>query len=255
MEEPLTGSQLFQLGKNYYIIRNYGKAKTYLVEAVMKGSSRAARLLMDLGKFLYSRHEPGDYSLAEECFQVLADRGSAEGCLYLGRMCRSGYGRKRDVRAAFDYFDEAYQLGSGEAAFEAGLLILPDAWAYDEAKEAAIGWFKAAAEDGVVRANTEIGLLLSDNVPEHNAEALTWFVKGIHGGDTDAMVYASDLYFIGIGVPRNEKIAVALLVQAAREGNKKANSILGDMYAAGEHVDKNKERACEYYRRAKERDE
>lgn len=254
MTDPLTAAQLYQLGRNYYLIRNYSQAAEYLTEAVIKGSSGAARLLMDMGKLLYRRGAAGDYTLAERCFQPLADRGSGESCLYLGRMCAAGLGRKKDVRAAFDYFDEAYQLGCGEGAFEAGRLILPDAWVYEEARQAAIGWFKAAADDGIIRANTEIGLLLCDNIPEHNAEALTWFVKGIHGGDTDAMVYASDLYLGGMGVPKNEKIAVNLLVQAARGGNKKANTILGDMYASGDYVEKNKTRAIEYYKRAKDCD-
>lgn len=255
MEETLTAAQLYRLGKNYYMIRNYRKALEYLIDAVIKGSSGAARLLMELGKFCYHRHEEGDYGVAERCFQTLADRGSGESCLYLGRMCRNGLGRKKDVRAAFDYFDEAYQLGCGEGAFEAGSLILPDAWVYEEAKQAAIGWFKAAAEDGIVRANTEIGLLLCDSIPEHNAEALTWFVKGIQGGDTDAMVYASDLYMSGVGVPKNEKIALSLLVEAAKNGNRKANAILGDMYAAGNHVEKDHERAAAYYRCAKNGDQ
>lgn len=250
MGEPMTAAKLCQMGKNYCAIRNYEKGKDYLIQAVIKGSSAAARALLDLGKQFYRAGGKANYQKAEDCFQVLADRGSAESCLYLGRMYRNGLGVAPDVQVAFNYFAESYELGSAQGAYEAGLLIVPEAFVSDDAKSAAIEWFKVAEEEGIVRACTEIGLLLCDNLPEHNKEALAWFLKGVRGGDTDAMIYASDLYLSGMGTPKNVTIALALLKRAADEGNPKANTILGDFYAAGNYVERNLAVAHAFYKRA-----
>lgn len=243
----MSAASLYRLGKNYYAIHNYEEAKKCLTQAVIKGNSSAGRLLFDVGKYFYDEKK---YRLAEQCFKVLADRGSAKSCLYLGIMYRDGRDQRVDLRKAFDYFNEAYMLGDVDGAFLAGLLILRDAYDYDEAKEAAIEWLTIAADGGIAEAARHIGLLLCDNVPEHNVEALQWFLKAIKGGDVCSMVYAADLYLDGVGISQNEKIALALLHRAADLGDYKANTILGDMYASGTYVDKNKALAKKYYDRA-----
>lgn len=247
VEENISAVRLYRLGRNYYAIHNYEKAQDWLTEAVIRGNSSAGQLLFEVG-MLFFQHQ--DYERAAKCFKVLADRGSAKSCLHLGFIYRDGRGRQRDVRKAFDYFNEAYQLGEVKGAFFAGLMILPDAYRYEEAKEAAIEWLSIAADGGIAEAGRYIGLLLCDNVPEHNVEALQWFLKAIKGGDVRSMVYASDLYLGGVGVRRNEKIAVALLHRAAELGDSKANMILGDMYASGTYVEKNRTLARKYYDQA-----
>lgn len=66
------------------------------------------------------------------------------------------------------------------------------------------------------------------------------------------MVYASDLYLSGVGVARNEKIALTLLYQAADRGDCKASMILGDLYASGTYVQRDSTLAKQYYARARQ---
>lgn len=245
VEEP--AARLYRLGKNYFAIHNYEAAQDFLSEAVIEGSTAAARLLLQVAH-LFFRHR--EYARAEDAFQVLADRGSGESCLYLGILCRDGLGRRRDLAQAFHYFNEAYQLGDMRGAMEAGLLVEKEAHFSEEAKQAAIEWLAIASESGLNEANRHIGLLLLDNVPAHHAEAMQWFLKGARGGDARCMVYASDLYRNGSGVPRNEGLAFSLLRRAADMGDMKACSILGDWYASGTYVEKDQKIARMYYRRA-----
>lgn len=254
MEEHRAADRLYRLGRDYLAIRNYDKAGRYLSDAVIRGSRRAARLLFSLGVQSFRQRTRDGYARAEDCFQVLADRGSAENCLYLGFMCRDGCGRRHDVRAAFDYFNEAYQLGDVRGAFQAGMLILRDARRYEEAQAAAMEWLSIAADGGIAEANRHIGLLLCDNVAEHHAKALQWFFRGIRGGDVRSRVYAADLYLSGLGVPKNERAALELLRQAAEAGDCKANAILGDFYATGTHVARDRELARIYYERAERKE-
>lgn len=247
-----TAAHLFLLGKNYYAIRNYAAAKEYLLRAVGKGSSGAARLLLELGRrFLADEN----FREAEECFQALADRGSAEGCLYLGKMARNGLGVERDIQMAFDYFTEAYRLGMSAGAFEAGKLMLPEAFAVPRVREIAIEWFKEAAADGITEAYTEIGVLLCDGLPVHHREALEWFLRGVRQGDCDAMIYAADIYLSGIGVEQNVRLALFLLNKASEGGSGKANRILAALYREGRYVEKNPEISRMYERKGKETSE
>lgn len=249
MEEAMTAARLYRLGRGYYKIRNYERAQSYLMEAVIRGSSSAVRLLYHIGYLFFCCKE---YDRAEDCFQILADRGDARSCFYLGLMCRNGLGRRPDVARAFDYFSEAYQRGEPRGALQAGLLIARDAFRYEEAREAAIEWLTIAEEEGIPEAGRHIGLLLCDNLPEHNAEALKWFLKAAGKGDARSMVYASDLYLSGVGVARNEKIALTLLYQAADRGDCKASMILGDLYASGTYVQRDSTLAKQYYARARQ---
>lgn len=252
MADVKSASDLYRMGCNYYAIRNYRKAQEYLIHAVIRGSSQAARRLYQLGCLLLQRQAGDDLHCAEVCFQTLADRGDAESCLQLGLMCKHGRGRRKDLPAAFGYFDEAWQLGNPRGAYEAGMLILPEAWRDPEAKAAAVEWFKVAAEEGITESYRQLGFLFLDHTPEHDREALQWFLRGAEAGDTDDMVYASDLCFNGAGGARNVLLGVALLRRAADRGNQKANSILGDFYGSGKYVERNEYLADQYYTRAQE---
>ena len=84
MEEAMTAARLYRLGRGYYKIRNYERAQSYLMEAVIRGSSSAVRLLYHIGYLFFCCKE---YDRAEDCFQILADRGDARSCFYLGLMC------------------------------------------------------------------------------------------------------------------------------------------------------------------------
>lgn len=248
--DEYSAAQLYRLGRGYLSLRNYDAAQRYLSEAVIRGSTGASRLLFSLAMHFWKQRTRDSYARAEDCLQLLADRGSAESCLYLGMMCRDGRGRRADVQAAFDYFNEAYQLGDVRGAFFAGLLISREAWRDEEARDAAIEWLSIAADGGIPEASRHIGLLLCDNVAAHHAKALQWFLRGMRDGDARCGVYAADLYLSGLGVAKNETAALALLRQAADAGDSKANAILGDFYETGTHVKRDLALARTYYERA-----
>jgi uncharacterized protein len=251
LQETTSVAQLFNMGKNYLAIRNYEKAQEYLTAAVLKGSSKAARELMHLAQCFYEERNPA----AEVCFQTLAGRGSAEACLYLGRMCLRAVGREKNYDEAFSWFDQGYTLGSAEAAYEAGMMILPDIFRDETAKACATDWFHAAAEGGFVPAYTQLGLICCAQGDEQLKEALDYFLAGTEGGDTDSMVYAAQMYLDGAGTSKNVTLGLSLLQRAADAGNAKACRAFGDLYERGAHVDKDKEKAAGYYKLAEKYDD
>lgn len=102
MADVKSASDLYRMGCNYYAIRNYRKAQEYLIHAVIRGSSQAARRLYQLGCLLLQRQAGDDLHCAELCFQTLADRGDAESCLQLGLMCKHGRGGAKTCRRHSD---------------------------------------------------------------------------------------------------------------------------------------------------------
>lgn len=243
LQETTSVAQLYNMGKNYLAIRNYEKAQEYLTAAVLKGSSKAARDLMRLAQHFYEERNPA----AEACLQTLAGRGSAEACLYLGRMCLKAIGRARDYDEAFSWFDQGYTLGSAEAAYEAGMMILPDIYRDETAKACAIDWFHAAAEGGFVPAYTQLGLISCMRGAEYRKEALDYFLAGAEGGDADSMAYAAQMYLDGSGTAKNVPQGLALLQRAADAGNAKACRVLGYLCAEGIYLEKDMEKSKEYY--------
>ncbi len=251
MPETTSVAQLFTMGKNYFAIRNYEKAQEYLTAAVLKGSSKAARELMRLAQYFYEERNPA----AEACLQTLAGRGSAEACLYLGRMCLKAIGRKQNYDEAFSWFDQGYTLGSAEAAYEAGMMILPDIYRDETAKACAIDWFRAAADGGFVPALTQLGLICCTHGTGQLQEALEYFTAGAEGGDTDAMVYAAQMYLDGSGTAKNPTLGLSLLQRAVDAGSPRACRFLSLLYEQGAQVEKDTKKAKEYLNLAEKYDE
>ena len=242
MEEAQTAQELYNMGKNYLSIRNYEKAEEYLTKAVVKGSGKAGRDLMWLGQYYLEQKD----AEALACFRTLANHGSVEANLLLGEIYRDGQIVRTSIDLAFGSFCEAYRLGSGRGAYEAGMLIWRDVYRDDVARECAKEWFQAAVDDGYNPAYTQMGLLFSDGRPTNLKEAYEWFRKGMEKGNTDCMVYLAGMHVTGHGTSKDIKKGISLMERAAKEGSVKANTILGELYANGVFVSRNAKKASEY---------
>lgn len=256
MKEQSTAAQIYQMGKNYFQIRNYDKAKEYLIQAVMKGSSGAASLLYRLGREYMARKTEKDYRKSEECFQVLADRGDSRACLALGELCEEGLGREVDIESAFSYYAEAYRMGEAMGAYRAGTLLIPGGAHSEDIRKTAEEWLLEAADAGIGKAYTKLGWLYREDKPvnsDDNRRALSWFLKGVDAGDPEAMRAAGDFFFDGVAVGRDRKMGLYLFEKAASMGDARAELRLGDLYSDGNGVKRNVDKALEYYAKASEK--
>ena len=253
MKEEL---EWIHLGESYVKIRNYDKAFEYLSRAVMSGKSRGATPLYQLGLHFLSEKE---YKKAEQCFQILADRGHGDSCMELGKMCEEGLGRKKDPEAAFGYYGEGFQCGNTLCAYRAGLLMMSDAMQYEEVRDIAMSWYQEAIKGGVWQAYTQMGNLYNEEIdfykktPRNNKIALSWYLRGAMHGVGSSMKAAADLFQKGKGIKQDAKRAVLLYQQAADAGEMSACAALGLMYEFGEGVRKNRKEALRWYERGREK--
>ena len=152
-------------------------------------------------------------------------------------------------------------------------------------------WIRAAAEMGLVEAQTIFGQMLLDGVgvPQDQAEGLAWFKRaanadhvmainmigrcyengwGVAPDDTVAAYwfrlaadrgldwgmynYAHMLKSGRGGVAQNRAAALALYEQAAQAGHVKSIGVVGRFYEAGDVVEQDLERAFDCYQRCAE---
>jgi hypothetical protein len=123
--------------------------------------------------------------------------------------------QKGDYRGAFAQAIEPAIRGDAHAqfligeAYRLGRSVDPD---FPQAEL----WYGRAARQGDVGAATELGLLLAGQ--NLNAAALPWLTMAAQHGEPHALCSLAALYFNGDGVPRDEPLAYALMVRAARAG-------------------------------------
>lgn len=248
----MANEELLQLGESYFKIRNYDKAMEYLSKAVMQGKSQAAKPLYELAQHFLKKKE---YKKAEKGFQILADRGHADSCFELGKMCENGLGRRKDAEAAFGYYGEGFRLGNYQAAYRAGLLMMSDALQFEEVRDIAMSWFQEAINGGVYEAYACIGDLYSEHsgfseeTSRDDKIALSWYLRGAMQGDGRSLEEAALFFLLGDGTKQDINRAVTMLEQAFDAGRISACRQLGLLYEKGKFVHKNCKKALLWYQK------
>ena len=116
-------------------------------------------------------------------------------------------------------------------------------------RETAFGYFKKAAEQGHVKAQSKLGecYFRGWGVMQNLQEAVSWYRKAAERGDADAQCELGKCYLRGRGVEKNEKIAINWYSRAAEQGNAKALFKLGECYFNGKSVPKDTQKALGWY--------
>ncbi len=121
--------------------------------------------------------------------------------------------------------------------------------------DAAVTWYQKAAEQGNLRAQTNLGLLYikgrGPGASQDYAGAFKWLQKPAEQGDARAQGGLGYIYKIGAyNVPQNYAEALKWLSKGADQGDTFAQIHLGDMYYQGEGVAKDLEQAAHYIEKA-----
>ena len=112
--------------------------------------------------------------------------------------------------------------------------------------------WRPLAEQGSISAQTRLGIMyeLGLGVSKNNKIALKWYALAAAQGYADAQYYLGMMYQEGQGVSQNYKIAVQWYTLAAEQGNVDAQTSLGMMYELGQGVSQNHKIAARWYTRA-----
>ena len=110
----------------------------------------------------YQAFDKGDYETAYAGFYTLAKEEDLAALNYLGVMHYLGYGRKRDVQAARQWFEIAANKGFAGAQFNLGNMYANGEGVQQDFTKAYM-WFYVANEFGHEQAKKRMSLLLMDH--------------------------------------------------------------------------------------------
>ena len=193
------------------------------------------------------------------------EAGSADAAYRLGWMYAVGIGTERDGHRAAVWLHRAEQRQSGDAAFmlavlyssgmgvakneeRARSLFLKAALAGNPKAQTRMGhyyaeegeqqdlreahrWYKAAAAQGRVIAQVELGLMYRDGrgVPKSAEEAFRWFLRAAEAGEPYAQLLVATAYRKGNGVGADEDAAIRWALRGALQGDASCQYLLGGL--------------------------
>jgi len=123
-----------------------------------------------------------------------------------------------------------------------------------DASAVSIEALRARAERGDAEAQFMLGerYFLGKGVPQNEKEAAKWYHLAAEQGHAQAQYELGVMYDNGQGVPQNDKEATKWFRLAAEQGIAEAQYNLGVMYELGEGVPQNYKEAAKWYRPAAE---
>ena len=155
------------------------------------------------------------FELAKLWFEFAAKRRNLDAINNLGVLYTDGLGVEKDLKKAFEYFNQA-----------------------------------AAENDPVALDNLGNTYLLGLGIEKDYAKALELFSKSAEKGCVNALADLGFMYSQGFGVKQDYKKAVEFFRKAADKGNAFGITALGDMYARGTGVPQDFRKAIKLFRQA-----
>jgi TPR repeat protein len=134
-------------------------------------------------------YEAGDHKAALDAWLPLAERGDVAAMRNVGHLYRWGQGVEKDVPQAMQWYRKAAETGFARAqANLAAIYLQGDEGVpidYPEARK----WFEAAAKQGHAVAQYNLGLMyeLGLGVEKNDAVALGWYNNAAKAGQPDAL--------------------------------------------------------------------
>lgn len=176
----------------------------------------------------------------------------AESVFQQGRAFLSGQGVTKDPKMAFDLMKKAAELDHPEAIGGLGYFYA-NGVAVEKDEVEAVKWFRAGAEKGGSKAQYNFARMLLDGKGvEHNpATGQEWLRKSADQGLADALFTLGNIYYFGeFGETKDFERAFPLLLQAAEKGYIDAQNMVGVMFSEGLGVERDENVAMQWYRKA-----
>ncbi|MHB9147353.1 MAG: hypothetical protein ACYC2U_02825 [Candidatus Amoebophilus sp.] len=204
------------------------------------------------------KREDENFSLKEvvKLYQEAAKQGHAEAAYELGQAYETELGEvKQNYGKARKWYQVSAQGGNAKARYSLGR-IYQNGWGLRRKDEVQASiWYKAAAKQGHREAQFELGRMYENGlgIGKDPKKARKWYEMAADQKHVEAQFNLGEMYRQGLGVNiKDEARAVELYGDAANQGHGDANIQLGWMYDHGKGVEKNPDKALEYYRKAAE---
>jgi uncharacterized protein len=221
------------------------QAVSWYTKAAQHGSKDAATNLA----LMYANGDgiQKDAAKAATWFRNAAEAGDATAQLNLAALYHRGEGVPQDDTQAALWLSKAADQGLRPAMLElAGWNLRPE---HGGNVDAAIGWYKKAADQGDASAQVALGDIFAD--PKLGrldySQAVDWYRKAADQGQSAGEFGLGTRYLLGQGVPQDLDEARRWLTPAANLGHPYAQLSLAKMLQAGEGGPADAAAAAKYY--------
>ncbi len=221
------------------------QAISWYTKAAQHGSSDAAT---DLA-LLYSTGDgvPKDVAKAATWFRNAAQAGDATAQLNLAALYHRGEGLPKDDAQAVYWLTKAADQGLLPAIIELAYWNLQPEHGVNV--DAAIAWYKKAADQGEASAQAILGDIFVEQKFGRldYTQAVNWYRKAADQGQATGQFGLGARYLLGQGVPQDLEEARRWLTPAANQGHPYAEFLLATMLQAGQGGPADAATAQKYY--------
>ncbi len=221
------------------------QAISWYTKAAQRGSIDAATNLA----LMYSTGDgiPKDAAKAATWFRKAAEAGDATAQLNLAALYHRGEGGPQDDAQSVLWLTKAADQGLLPAILELARWDLQPE--HGGNVDAAIVWYKKAADQGDASAQIALGDIFAEEKFGHvdYPQAINWYKKAANQGRAAGQFGLGARYLLGQGVPQNLEEARRWLTPAANQGHPYAQFLLATMFEAGQGGPVDVTAAAKYY--------
>ncbi len=234
----------YYLGQYYgagnCVLKDLGKAKSYLQKAADNGDEYAMSDLADIYR------EENNASVSFYWRKRAVAAGYENDAMCLAKMYYEGEGTARNYQEAYKMFQELTKrsLFSSEANAYLGLMC-ENGWGVSKNEERALEHYKEGSSIPWVKEAYD-RLFQKLDGERRDLEIKQNFERA-NAGEPWAQYFIGWCYYNGYRMEKNYRMALYFLEKAARGGVGKAMALLGDMYYNGEGVEADRSKAKAYY--------
>jgi TPR repeat protein len=154
--------------------------------------------------------------------------------LKLGFLYQYGFGVKKCIKLAMDYYTEAAEQGSKDAQYHLGYLY-EDNPNIKFNYRLAFRWHRSSATSGNVAAQNALGYFYEKGLTTelYGEGAIYWYTKAANAGNSAAQLTLGKLYRKGEGIDSNMSEAIKWYTLAANQGSSAAQNCLNQLYRNG----------------------
>ena len=181
--------------------------------------------------------DPVGYRRAIARIQKLAEEGHAGALFHMGKMSALGIALEQDLGAAADWYRRAAALGDIRAHSNLGWMH-QSGMGVAEDKAEAFRLLSVGAENGVLSAKAAVGVMLlnGEGCKSDTTRGLQLLEQSFDAGYSNAANHISDAYLAGQVLPLDVERGHAWLARAAEERNdRRSQAILGHYLVTGSH--------------------
>lgn len=238
---------LFQKGQEAYWKKDYETAFSYYCQAAAEGD--IAGIYAMATAYRWGHGVETDVEKAVELYKKSAEYGYSPAQFELAEIFASDEIEKRDMQRALFWYEKSAEQGYARAQ-EQLAFCYEEGDGVEQSDEKAVYWLEKAANQGLDFSQYLLGTHYKDGtgVDQNAQKALYWFEKSAEWGNSYAQFELSAIY----DEKGDIKTSVEWLRKAAEQDHEIAQHNLGVAYVKGEGVERDFEKALEWFLKAKE---